>query len=145
MRCPLRSPAHTRRGRLITFILTLLSILHGEIFIRYGYAGLGRFTFFLAMCLLLVRALCEVKGAIREQRSTGVDLVLRVRAVVAVVMLEVSCAVLVLAELLGSYGRVYGEEVMFLRGFGTGYMAVGCVLAVRVWRTKYGGGVVKGL
>lgn len=145
MRCPLRSPAHTRRGRLIVFGLALLAILYGEVLILYGYTGLGRMTFLLAMCVLLVDAAGDVKGALGEQRSTDVDLELRTRAVVAVVVLEVGCFVLVLAQLLRSYEGVYGEGVMFLRGFGTGYMAVGCVLAVRVRRAKYGGGEVKGL
>ena len=87
----------------------------------------------------------DVKGAMGEHCSTGVALELRLHAVVAVVTLEVAYFFFVLAELLGSYGRVCGAAVVFLRVFGAGYMAYGCVLAVSVRRAKYGCGGFKGV
>ena len=140
-----RSPAQTRRSRLIVFGLALFATLLGEYLTIYGYTGLSRMAFLLAMCVLLAGAVGDVKGAMGEQRCTGVELELRLHAVVAVVTLEVAYFFFVLAELLGSYGRVCGAAVVFLRGFGAGYMAYGCVLAVRGGRAKYGYGGVKGV
>lgn len=97
------------------------------------------------MCVLLAGAVGDVKGVLGDQHSTCSDLELRMRAVVAVVALEVAYFFFVLAELLGSYGRVYEAAMVFLRGFGAGYMAYGCVLAVRVRRARYGGGRVEGV
>lgn len=126
-----RSSAHARRSRLVVFGLALPAILLGEYLVLYGYTGLGRMAFLLAMCVLLLGAVGDVNGAIGDQYCTGVEWELRKHTVCTVVALEIGCFSFALAGLLGSYGWVCAAAGVFLRGFGAGYMAYGCLIAVR--------------
>lgn len=90
-----RSPAKTRRSRLIIFSLALSATLLGEYLTIHGYTGEGRAAFLVTMYVLLLGSMGEVKEALGKRYGTGVELEICTRAVFAVLVLGLGCFVLV--------------------------------------------------